>query len=239
MEREDLLSRLKGKLIVSCQALDGEPLSGLGMMGNMAKAAKVGGAAAIRANGGSDVSDIKAKTNLPVIGIVKQHYENSEVFITPTIKEIDELLQAKADIIALDATTRLRPEGISLEELVQHVRKKSSALIMGDVSTVQEGILASELGVDILSTTLSGYTPYSPQLEGPDFTLIKELTRLVDLPVIAEGRIRKPEEASRALRLGAYSVVVGAAITRPHLITRRFTDALENYLSIETGKMCN
>ncbi|USK35979.1 N-acetylmannosamine-6-phosphate 2-epimerase [Bacillus sp. F19] len=239
MESEVLLSKIKGKLIVSCQALDNEPLAGLGMMGNMARAAKLGGAAAIRANGGSDVNDIKTKTSLPVIGIVKKYYSDSEVFITPTVKEIDELIQAKADIIALDATSRLRPGGISFDELIQYIREKSSALIMGDVSTVHEGISAKELGVDLISTTLSGYTSYSPQITGPDFSLIQELVKYVGLPIIAEGRIREPEEASKALQMGAHAVVVGAAITRPHLITRRFADALENNFPIKSGNIKN
>ncbi|KKI92147.1 N-acetylmannosamine-6-phosphate 2-epimerase [Bacillus sp. SA1-12] len=222
-----MLNGIKGKLIVSCQALDGEPLHGSCYMAKMAKAAKQGGAAAIRANSKEDIMAIKKETNLPVIGIVKRNYQDSDVYITATLKEVKELIEAGTDIITLDATLRRRPDGVLLEELITYIRTHSSALIMGDVSTVDEGIAAVRLGFDILSTTLSGYTEYSPSLKGPDFQLVSDLVKKCEIPVLAEGRISTPSEAKEAFERGAFAVVVGSAITRPQLITKGFADALE------------
>lgn len=227
MNKQEFLHAIKGRLIVSCQALADEPLHGAEIMARMAIAAKQGGAAAIRANSAEDVAAIRRSTGLPVIGLVKRDYPDSEVYITPTKRELLELLEAGADVIALDATLRKRPGGESLEELVSFIRSESSCLIMADVSTLEEGLNASRLRVDLISTTLSGYTPYSPKQEGPDFDLIGRLVECVDTPIVAEGRINTPEEAKQAMELGAYSIVVGSAITRPQLITERFAKAIE------------
>ncbi|WP_042458910.1 N-acetylmannosamine-6-phosphate 2-epimerase [Neobacillus dielmonensis] len=227
MEKQEFLNIIKGRLIVSCQALEHEPLHGSEIMAKMGLAAKMGGAAAIRANGKEDIIAIRKATGLPVIGIIKRDYQDSDVFITPTLKEVMELIESGAEVITLDATERLRPNGVTLSELVNYIRKNSNSLIMADVSTVKEGIEAVNLGCDLISTTLSGYTPYSPQLTGPDFSLIKELSASCKVPVIAEGRISTPDEAIEAYRNGAYSVVVGTAITRPQEITKRFVEELK------------
>lgn len=220
-----MLDIIKDKLIVSCQALEDEPLHSSFIMGKMANAAKIGGAVAIRAQGVEDIIEIKKVTNLPVIGIIKRNYEDSPIYITSTKKEIDELLNTNCEMIAIDATNRNRPNNENLKELINYI-KSNNVLVMADVSNYEEAIKAYEYGVDCISTTLSGYTPYTKKLEGPDFDLIEKLVKELDIPIIAEGRINTPEELAKALSIGAYSAVVGSAITRPQLITEKFTKAI-------------
>ena len=226
MKKKSFFEKVEGQLVVSCQALDDEPLHGSSYMAKMAVAAEMGGATAIRANGYEDIKSIRAVTKLPVIGLVKRNYQNAEVYITPTKKEVDELLEAGADVIALDATNRKRPGEESLKELIDYIKKKDT-IVMADVSTVDEGVAAEKIGADCVGTTLSGYTNYSPQLTGPDFNLVKRLAERVSVPILAEGRYWIPEEAVHALEIGAHAVVVGSAITRPQIITKRFSDQLK------------
>ena len=221
-----MLDKVKGRLIVSCQALEDEPLHSPFIMGRMAKAAMEGGAVGIRAQGVEDIIEIKKVTGLPVIGIIKRNYEDSDIYITPTKKEVDELLTTGCEMIALDATKRKRPNGENVKDLVDAIHAKGR-LAMADISTLEEGIEAEKLGFDCVSTTLSGYTPYSKQSNSVDFELLEELVKTVKIPVICEGRINTPEELKKALDLGAYSAVVGGAITRPQQITKRFTDILK------------
>lgn len=221
-----MLDGVKGNLIVSCQALADEPLHSSFIMGRMAIAAKEGGAVAIRSQGVSDINEIKEVTKLPIIGIIKRNYEDSEIYITPTMKEVDELLGTGCEMIALDATKRKRPNNENVKDLVDAIHEKGK-LAMADVSTFEEGIEAEKIGFDCISTTLSGYTPYSKQSNSVDFELLEELVKTVKIPVICEGRINTPEELKKAFDLGAYSAVVGGAITRPQQITKRFTDILK------------
>ena len=221
-----MLDKVKGRLIVSWQALEDEPLHSPFIMGRMAKAAMEGGAVGIRAQGVEDIIEIKKVTGLPVIGIIKRNYEDSDIYITPTKKEVDELLTTGCEMIALDATKRKRPNGENVKDLVDAIHAKGR-LAMADISTLEEGIEAEKLGFDCVSTTLSGYTPYSKQSNSVDFELLEELVKTVKIPVICEGRINTPEELKKALDLGAYSAVVGGAITRPQQITKRFTDILK------------
>lgn len=217
--------KIKGKLIVSSQALESEPLYGSEIMAKMARAAAVGGAAAIRANGAIDIREIKKEVDLPIIGLVKRDYPDSDVYITATKKEVDELLEVGVSVVALDATFQVRPNGETLETLIRYI-KENGTRVMADISTLEEGKQACSLGVDCVSTTLSGYTKYSRQSHEPDFKLIEELAQKVNIPVIAEGKISTPEDARRALELGAHAVVVGSAITRPQLITEGFVKAI-------------
>ncbi len=226
MEKKKLLESIHRHLIVSCQALEDEPLHGSDMMSRMAVAAQQGGAAAIRANGKNDIIAIKEKVGLPMIGIVKREYPDSDVYITPTLHEVKELIEAGVDIIAIDATGRRRPNDEKLENLLAYIRSESGCLAMADISTKEEGVAAAQMGFDLISTTLSGYTAYSRDLEGPDFQLIRELSASIAQPVIAEGKIYSPEEAAEALACGAYAVVVGSAITRPQILTRRFANQI-------------
>lgn len=221
---------LKGKLIVSCQALPHEPLHSSFIMGRMALAAKEGGAFGIRANTKEDIAEIQAQVDLPVIGIVKRDYEDSKVYITPTMKEVNELMEVKPEIIALDATADLRPGGRTLDEFYREIRKSyPDRLLMADCSTVEEALHADQLGFDFIGTTLVGYTDHSRNLkiESNDFEIIRQIVAKVKHRVIAEGNINTPEKAKRVIELGAFSVVVGSSITRPQLITKSFAEALD------------
>ena len=224
------IENIKGKLIVSCQALPHEPLHSSFIMGRMALAAKEGGAFGIRANTKEDIAEIKTQVGLPIIGIVKRDYSDSKVYITPTMKEIDELMEVKPEIIALDATSNLRPGNVTIDQFYAEIRKKyPDQLLMADCSTVEEALHADELGFDFIGTTLVGYTEQSKNLkiESNDFEIIKKIVEKSKHHVIAEGNINTPEKAKRVIELGAYSVVVGSIITRPQLITKSFADALK------------
>ncbi|EFU73781.1 N-acetylmannosamine-6-phosphate 2-epimerase [Enterococcus italicus] len=223
------VQNIKGKLVVSCQALPDEPLHSSFIMGRMAKAAKMGGAAGIRANTKEDIAEIKKVVNLPVIGIVKRNYSDSEIYITATMKEIDELMEVKPDIIALDVSQKLRPNGLTLEEFYSQIRRKyPKQKLMADSSTLEEACYADTLGFDFIGTTMIGYTSQSKGLkvDKDDFAIIKNILSKVKHPVIAEGNINTPEKAKRVLELGCYSVVVGSAITRPQLITQNFVESI-------------
>ena len=230
MSVNEKIENLKGKLIVSCQALPNEPLHSSFIMGRMALAAKVGGASGIRANTKEDIAEIQTQVDLPIIGIVKRDYEDSEIYITPTMKEVDELMEVKPEIIAMDATISARPEGKSLDEFFHEVKEKyPEQLFMADCSTVEEALHADELGFDFIGTTMVGYTKQSKgdRIEENDFEILREIVSKVKHKVIAEGNINTPEKAKRVLELGAYSVVVGSIITRPQLITKSFVEAIE------------
>lgn len=225
------LQQLKNNLIVSCQALPQEPLHSSFIMGRMAKAAKEGGAMGIRANTKEDIEEIQKNVDLPIIGIVKRDYENCDVYITPTMKEIDELMEVKPEIIAIDATSSLRPNGVTLDEFYNEIRKKyPNQKLMADCSTVEEAIHADKLGFDFIGTTLVGYTKQSKnfKIEENDFEILRDIISKVSNKVIAEGNIDTPQKAKRVLELGSYSVVVGSMITRPQNITKKFTNALDD-----------
>ena len=226
MNADAFLAAVKGKLIVSCQALEDEPLHGAQIMAKMAVAAKIGGAAAIRANSPADIRAIKQAVDLPVIGLYKQG--DSGVYITPTFSAAAEIAQAGADVIALDCSDRPRPDGVPLADLLARIRRELQSPIFADVSTLDEALAAAAAGVTMAAPTLSGYTESSPTGDGPDFELLSRMIDALPIPVIAEGRIHTPEQARRALDLGAWCVVVGAAITRPRTITARFARALED-----------
>lgn len=220
---------IQGGLIVSCQALEHEPLHSSFIMGRMAIAAKQGGAVGIRANTAADVKEIKQQVDLPVIGIVKRNYGTNPVFITPTIQEVDELAAIGAEIIAVDATVRARPDGKTLEAFVKEIRSKyPDVLLMADISSTKEAIEAEKLGFDLISTTLVGYTEETSHMKlyYEDFAVLKEIIASVHTPVVAEGNVMTPEMAARCLEVGVYCVVVGGAITRPQQITERFASAI-------------
>ncbi|MFZ2877848.1 MAG: N-acetylmannosamine-6-phosphate 2-epimerase [Enterococcus aquimarinus] len=221
-----MLDQIKGKLVISCQALPGEPLHSPMIMGRMAIAAKNAGAAGIRAQGVADIIEIKQVTGLPVIGIIKRNYPDSEVFITATKKEVQELLATDCEMIALDATIRPRPNGELLQDLLDQIHA-ANRLAMADCSTLEEAKIAEEMGFDCVSTTLAGYTSYSTQTSGPDVELVKQLVKDCQIPVIAEGKIHTPEQLKEIMNLGVYSAVVGGAITRPQEIAQRFIAKLE------------
>jgi len=226
-----MLEQIKSKLVVSCQALENEPLHSPFIMARMALAAAEGGAAGIRANSVADIEAIKQQVALPVIGLIKRDYPDSDVFITPTLREVEALMVAAPEMIALDATQRPRPGGETLAQLVAAIRARWPALLlMADIASVEEALIAEQLGFDCVGTTLYGYTPQTKghTLPESDFALLKAVLAAVAIPVIAEGNVDTPERAARCLALGAHAVVGGGAITRPQQITRRFTDAIKS-----------
>lgn len=216
---------LQRGLIVSCQARADNPLHGSGFMGAMALAAAQGGAVAIRANGPDDVKTVKM-AGLPVIGINKVFSDHYDVYITPDFAAAEALKNAGADIIALDCTPRPRA-GEDAATLVHRIRTELALPVFADISTLDEGFAAEQMGATYVATTLSGYTAYTePKSAEPDLSLVEALARRISVPVIAEGRYNTPELARAALDAGAHAVVVGTMITNPREITRRFTREL-------------
>lgn len=231
MGTEDRIKTLKGKLIVSCQALPQEPLHSSFIMGRMARAAKEGGAAGIRANTKEEIKEIQEVTGLPIIGIVKRDYPDSAVYITPTMKEIEELMEVKPEIVAIDATGALRPGNVTLADFFHQIKEKyPEQKLMADCSTIEEALLADELGFDFIGTTMVGYTPQSKglKIEENDFEILRTILKKVKHPVIAEGNVNSPEKAKRVIELGSYAVVVGSSITRPQLITKGYAEAVNS-----------
>jgi N-acylglucosamine-6-phosphate 2-epimerase len=224
-ELDGILRRLRGGLVVSCQAPPGDPLYGPGFMAAMARAAVLGGAVGIRANGPADIQAVRRAVDVPVVGLWKDGAEG--VYITPTVRQARAVADAGAQIVAIDATSRPRPDRSSVPEVIEGLRRTHRCLVMADVSTLDEGVAAAGAGADLVATTLSGYTPYSPRRPDPDLELVEALAARVEVPVVAEGRIGTPQQARAALDTGAWTVVVGGAITRPQLITARFVAALQ------------
>lgn len=222
--------RVKGGLIVSCQALADEPLHSSYIMSKMALAAKVGGAVGIRANTVTDIQAIKNEVELPIIGIIKKVYGESNVYITPTLKEVRELCECGVDVIAIDATKRERPDRDNIRNIVSKIKSEyPNVLLMADISDLEEAIYADNCGFDYVGTTLRGYTEYTKgdNIQDNDFQFLRDVLERVKVPVIAEGNVDTPEKAFRCLELGALAVVTGGAITRPQLITKKFVDYIK------------
>lgn len=220
------LAQVRGRLIVSCQAQPHEPLHGSAIMARMAIAAAQGGAAAIRANTPEDIAAIRAAVNLPIVGLYKVDLPGYAVYITPRLQDAVAVAAAGADVIAIDATQRPRPEYDELSGYIAAIHAATGLPILADISTYQEGLVAEAAGADLVSTTMSGYTPYSPDLPGPDIDLVRRLTTVLKVPLVAEGRYHAPDQVVQALAAGATTVIVGGAITRPQEITRRFVGAI-------------
>ena len=225
----NILDIIKNKVIVSVQAMPAEPLYKEECIFALMQSVINGGAAGLRVAGSRDIRNAK-KLNVPVIGITKPEKlpENWKdiVYITPTLEDVTAVIDAGADIIAFDGTSRKRPDKSSLKDIITKIHN-AGKLAMADISTLKEGITCSELGADIISTTLAGYTKESDNnLEAPDFELLQALTNKINTPVILEGRIWEPKEVKKAFEKGAHSVVIGSAITRPQLITKRFINAV-------------
>lgn len=224
-----VFEELKGGLIVSCQAEGNDPFNSPEGVALFAKAAEMGGAKGIRSEGLEKTKSIIQSVNLPVIGLIKSQFDDGTVKITGSFKELESLIKIGCDIIAVDGTFRKR-EGLTGPEFINHIKKNYDVTIIADVSTFEEGISCAENHADAISTTLSGYTPETKHLNThkPDFELLSKLVKNLSLPVIAEGRYNKPEYAAQAIRFGAWSVVVGTAITRPRIVTKWFVDEIEN-----------
>lgn len=224
------IEKVKDNIIVSCQALENEPLHSSYIMSKMALAAYQAGAAGIRANSKDDIVAIQNEVPLPIIGIVKKDYSDSDVYITPTLKDVRSLCVLKVEVIAMDATFNTRPNNESLEEIVRKVKEEfPNILLMADIATLEEAKNAERIGFDIVGTTLHGYTTETKDMNiaDNDFEFLKDVLKIIKIPVIAEGKIDTPEKAKRVLELGAHSVVVGGAITRPQEIAKKFTDKVK------------
>lgn len=225
-----MLNKIKKGIVASCQALEDEPLHSSFIMSKMALAASQGGAVGIRANSKKDIEAIKKEVSLPIVGIVKCDYPDSDVFITATQKEVEELIESSCEMIAMDATLRGRPNNEQLKDLVNYVKTNHPSIqLMADISTLEDALEAERLGFDCVSTTLYGYTKETKgcKLYENDFEFIKVILKNINIPVIAEGNIMTPDMAKTVLSLGAYSVVVGGAISRPQQITSRFVKEIE------------
>ena len=220
-----VIETLKNKVVVSCQAMPNEPLYREECMMAMMRSVLNGGAGGLRVAGVRDVKNAKKMTDVPVIGLTKPDEIPANwkeiVYITPSLKHVGFLIKAGADIIAFDGTSR-KHENCTVEEIIKFI-KINKRVSMADISTVEEGLNCEKLGVNMISTTLAGYTQFSPlKNDGPDFELLEELVKKVKIPVVLEGRIWTPQEVDKAFELGAHCVVIGSAITRPQLITKRF-----------------
>ena len=224
---------MKGTIIVSCQATPGEPLyrGDDSIMYLMARAAKLAGAKMIRTSSARDIVAIKEETGLPVIGLIKREYPGYTGRITMTMKEVDECVEAMADIISIDCTDCVRGDGLTPAEFLRKVKEKyPSSIIMADCATFEEAVKAYEAGADLVGSTMHGYTPQTKAEAAngePNFELVRRLSQALPCPVIAEGRVHTPEQAKRMLEIGAWAVVVGGAITRPYEIALRFMKAIQ------------
>ena len=218
----EIIEKLKNGLIVSCQALDGNPLKSPVHMAAMALAAEMGGAVGIRANGTEDIPAIKKLVKIPIIGIYKTERSLDTPYITPDFEHAKAIADLGVEIIALDATDRPRKNGVNVYELIRKIKSELGVLVMADIATFEEGVAAAKAGVDLVATTLSGYTTYSAPTKGPDLELIRRLKAAIDVPIIAEGRFVCPGDVAAGIAAGAHAVVVGKAITNVQFTTNMF-----------------
>ncbi len=222
------VTSLAGGVIVSCQAGRGDALYGPALMAAMARAAVAGGAVAIRANGPDDIAAIRKAVDVPIIGIWKVDVPGHGIWITPALEHARAVAEAGASIIALDATSRARPDGLGARELIDQVHSEIGLPVMADIASLEEALAAQDAGADLVATTLAGYTDVEATTDGPDLSLVANVAPRLRVPLVAEGRISTPEQAAAAIALGAYAVVVGQAITRPEWITAQFVAALRS-----------
>lgn len=225
MRIHPLFEPLRGGLVVSAQAYPGEPMRNPETMTQVAESAVIGGAVAIRAQGLGDIALIHERVQLPLIGLWKAG--DDDVFITPTLRHAIAVSAAGADVVAIDGTRRARPDGLSLAETMHRLHEETGTLIMADCGSLDDALAALDAGADCVGTTLAGYSGERPKTVGPDLELLAAIAAAVDVPVIAEGRVHTPAQASAALDAGAFAVVVGTAITHPASITGWFADALK------------
>lgn len=230
MKIEEILQCWRGGLIVSCQAAQGSPLARPEFITAMARVAEENGAAGVRLEGGENIKMAAGCLSIPVLGLEKRAFANSEVYITPTIESFQRVAESGADIIALDATERPRPGCERLETIVSEARRLWQKPIMADVATLKQGLFAAEvLGVEVISTTLAGYTKETAHLEQADFRLVEDLAARLSVPVICEGRLRSPADVCQAFESGAFAVVVGAAITGLDWLVRQYVGVTPSF----------
>lgn len=223
----ELIKQLKNSMIVSCQSEGDDPFNAdPEYMALFARAAEMGGAKGIRTQGIAKLKAIKHAVNLPVIGLLKDKFVDGTVRITGSFNEVEQLIEANSDIIAIDGTLRIR-EGLSGPDFIAECKKRYKCLILADIATYDEAIACEKAGADCISTTLNGYTPDTLQFhDGPNYDVLEQIVRDVKIPVFAEGRYNTPAEAKHAMELGAYAVISGTAITRPRVCTSWFVQAV-------------
>ena len=223
----DLIRQLKGGMIVSCQSEGDDPFNASPeYMALFAKAAEMGGAVGIRTEGVEKLKSIKRKVSVPVIGLLKSHFADGTVCITGSFQEVEQLIDAGSDIIAIDGTFRQR-EGMTGPNFIKEIKKRYGGIILADLATYEEAKACEEAGADCISTTLNGYTPETFQNQnGPSYEVLQACIRGLRIPVFAEGRYNTPAEAQKAMEMGAYGVITGTAITRPRVITQWFVEAV-------------
>ena len=233
MTKQELFDLIKGSIVVSCQATPGEPLymKDQSIMYLMARAAKQAGAKMIRTSSVRDIMEIKEETGLPVICLIKREYPGYTGRITMTMREVDECMEAMADIVSIDCTFNERADGLTPPEFLKQVKAKyPNIIIMADCATLEEAVAAYEAGADLVGSTMNGYTPQTKPCNGePNYQLVKDMVAALPCPVIAEGRVHTPEQARKMLEIGAWAVVVGGAITRPLEIAKRFMAAVKDF----------
>jgi N-acylglucosamine-6-phosphate 2-epimerase len=220
------LEAIRHGLVVSCQAGKESPLCAPHSIAALAGSAALGGAAGFRVDGPDNVAAVRAISTRPILGINKLQNPGFDVFITPTFASALAVVQQGADMVALDGTTRPRPHGEELSEIIRRLHAECGVPVMADIATVEEGLRAAELGADVVATTLAGYTSYSSGRTGPALDVLQRLVADAGVPVIVEGRVWTIEELRACFEAGAYAVVIGSAITVPQFITRRFVDAI-------------
>lgn len=222
-----LIKDLKNKIIVAIDSPPGDPCSDLEFKVAMARAAEIGGAGALRVGGSELIIALSAAVSIPIIGYIKKdHPDYSIVRVTPTFKDACLAVESGVAILALELTGRVRSDGFSDQEIINKIKKELDVPVIADTSTFDEAVNAEKTGVDMVTTTLVGYTPQSKPSKDFDFTLLARLCKKINIPVIAEGHIASPEEAQRAVCIGAYCVVVGSMITRPHLIIKKYAEEI-------------
>ncbi|MCH3943515.1 MAG: N-acetylmannosamine-6-phosphate 2-epimerase [Atopobiaceae bacterium] len=225
----EVISSMRGGLVVSCQAYPGEPLRHPETMAQMALACQQGGAVAIRCQGIADIAAIRGAVEVPVVGLAKEGHEG--VYITPTLRHALACVMAGADVVALDASDRPRPDGRTFEQTVSELRERVDTLVMADCRTIADVRRGFAAGCDLCSTTLSHGTAATDcaMADGPDLELLRQaVAEFPGRPVVCEGRVHSPADARAAIEAGAWCVVVGTAITHPTSITSWFREAVED-----------
>ena len=227
-----MIERLKGGIIVSCQAEGDDPFNAdPEYMALFARAAEMGGAIGIRTQGIAKLEAIKRVTKLPVIGLLKSQFHDGTVRITGSFSEVEQLIKSNSDLVAIDGTFRER-EGLSGPDFIKAVKERYGCLVLADIATYEEAKACEEAGVDCISTTLNGYTPDTIQYhDGPNYEVLRECVHGLSVPVFAEGRYNTPVEAGKAMELGAFAVISGTAITRPRVITRWFVEEINKVIN--------
>lgn len=233
----EVIERLRGGMIVSCQSEGDDPFNANPeYMALFAKAAEMGGAVGIRTQGIAKLKAIKRAVSLPVIGLLKSKFADGTVCITGSYDEVEQLIAAGSDIVAIDGTFRDR-EGLSGPQFIHSVKEKYGCTILADIATYEEAVACEEAGSDAISTTLSGYTPDTlSDVDSPNFYLLEHILKDVKIPVFAEGRYNLPTDAQKAMEIGAYGVISGTALTRPRVITSWFVKAVEKGKIFKTNK---